>query len=68
MRAREKSFQIGEQVLILTPDSNSSKLFSRWTGSAVIENKLSADNYLVDMNDAVEHFHADKLRKYHITV
>jgi len=36
LRAREKSFQIGDQLLILTPDSTSSKLFSRWTGPAVI--------------------------------
>jgi len=27
LRAREKSFEIGDQVLILTPDSTSSKLF-----------------------------------------
>jgi len=68
LRAREKSFQIGDQVLILTPDSTSSKLFSRWTGPAVIKDKVSAHSYLVDTNGAVKHLHADKLRKYHINV
>ena len=68
LRAREKSFQIENMVLTLTPDSTSSKRFSRWTGPAVIKDKVSAHNYLVDMNGAVKHLHADKLRKYHINV
>ena len=68
LRAREKSFEIGDQVLIITPDSTSSKLFSKWTGPAVIKDKVSAHSYLVDMNGAVKHLHADKLRKYHINV
>jgi len=42
LRAREKAFEIGDQVLILTPDSTSSKLFSKWTGPAVIKDKVSA--------------------------
>jgi len=68
LRAREKSFEIGDQVLILTPDSTSSKLFSKWTGPAIIKDKVSAHSYLVDLNGAVKHLHADKLRKYHINV
>jgi len=68
LRAREKSFQIGDKVLILTPDSTSSKFFSRWVGPAVIKDKVSAHSYLVDMDGAVKHLHADKLRKYHINV
>jgi len=64
LRAKEKSFEIGQKVLVLTPDSTSSKTFSRWVGPAVIKDKLSNHIYLVDINGAVKHIHADKPRKY----
>jgi len=37
-------------------------------GPAVIKDKLSNHSYLVHINGAVKHIHADKLRKYHIQV
>ena len=40
LRAREKSFEIGQKVLVLIPDSSSSKTFSRWVGPAVIKGTL----------------------------
>jgi len=36
LRARQKSFDVGEQVLILIPDSTSSKVFIRWQGPAKV--------------------------------
>jgi len=68
LRAREKSFEIGQTVLVLIPDSTSSKTFSRWIGPAVIKDKLSNHSYVVDINGAVKHIHVDKLRKCHIQV
>jgi len=68
LRAREKSFDIGQRVLILMPDSTSSKLFSRWMGPGVIKEKKSNHTYLVDIHGSLKHIHADKLRKYHIDV
>ena len=68
LRAREKSFEFGQKVLILMPDSTSSKLFSRWIGLGIIKDKKSSHTYLVDINGSVKHIHADKLRKYHIAV
>ena len=68
LRAREKSFEIGQKVLVLMPDSTSSKLFSRWLGPGVIKDKKSGNSYLVDINGSVKHLHADKLRKYHIDI
>ena len=68
LRAREKSFNIGQKVLILMPDSTSSKLYSRWVGPGVIKEKKSAHTYLVDTNGSLKHIHADKLREYHIAV
>jgi len=55
LRAREKSFEIGQTVLVFTPDPTSSKTFSRWVGPAVIKDKLSNHSYLVDINGAVKH-------------
>jgi len=68
LRAKEKSVKIGQKVLVLTPGSTSLKTFSRRVGPAVIKDKVSNHSYLVDINGAVKHIHADKLRKYHIQV
>ena len=59
---------VGQKVLILMPDSTSSKLFSRWIGPGIIKDKKSSHTYLVDINGSVKHIHADKLRKYRIAV
>ena len=68
LRAREKSFEIGQKVLVLIPDSTSSKTFSRWVGPAVIKDRLSNHTYLVEINGSRNHLHADKIRKYHIQI
>ena len=68
MRAREKSFEIGQKVLVLIPDSTSSKTFPRWAGPAVIKDRLSNHTYLVEINGSRKHLHADKIRKYHIQI
>ena len=68
LRSHDKSFEIGEQVLILTPDSTSSKTFSRWKGPAVITVKKSPYSYIVDLNGTKMHVHANKLRKYNTRV
>ena len=65
MRAREKSFEIGQKVMVLVPDSTSSKTFSRWVGPAFIKDRLSNHTYLVEINESRKHLHADKIRKYH---
>jgi len=67
LRAREKSFEIGQR-LVLRPDSTSSKVFSRWQGPGIIKDKKSAHSYLVDINGSVKHIRADKLRKYHVAI
>ena len=68
LTAREKSFVIGQRVLVVMPDSTCSKMFSRWQRPGIIKDKKSAHSYLVDTNGSVKHIHADKLRKYHIVV
>jgi len=66
LRAREKSFAVGEQVLISIPDSTPSKLFSRWLGPANVVEKRSP--HIVEYNGVCRHLHADKLCKYHVSV
>ena len=68
LRTREKLFEVGQKVLVLVPDSTSSKLFSRWQGPGVIKEKKSAHSYIVEINGAVKHPLADKIRAYHINV
>jgi len=62
--AREKSFEIRQKVLVLIPDTRSSKTFSRWVGPAVIKNRLLNHTYSVEINGSRKHIHADKIRKY----
>ena len=68
LRSREKRFSIGESVLILQPDSTSSKTFSKWKGPAKIVDIKSDYSYMVEINNAVYHIHANRLRKYNVRV
>ena len=36
LRSRDKQFVVGNHVLILMPDSTSSKTFGKWTGPATV--------------------------------
>ena len=65
-RSQEKSFTIGESVLVLQKDSNSSKVFSKWTGPAVIFEVKSPSSYVVEFEDGSRRIlHANHLRKFH---
>ena len=50
LRSRDKHFDLGEQVLILTPDSTS-HLFNKWTGPARIVDVRSPYSYTVELED-----------------
>ena len=49
------------------PDSAASKTFSRWKGPAVIVEK-SPYSYIVEINGARQHMHANHLRKFYAQV
>ena len=68
LRSREKSFTVGEQVLVLIPNTTASKVFSRWQGPYTVTEVKSPHSYMVDVNGVSRHLHADKLRKYHVQV
>ena len=58
LRARDKHFDVGDSVIVLTPDYNFSRTYAR----CIAEVKSP---YLVDMPDGSRrHFHANKLRPY----
>ena len=58
---------MGEQVLILTPNTTSNKVFKQWKSGAITQVK-SPHSYMIKIDDAVRHVHVDKLRKCHVYV
>ena len=67
-RAREKQFAVGQQVIVLIPDSTN-KLMSRWQGPGTIVDTRSPQSYLVELNRGQRRWlHANKLRHYHARV
>ena len=67
LRSRDKSFDVGQQVLILIPDSTN-KTFSQWQGPATVIEKKAPYSYIIELNGARRHLHADKLRPYHVRI
>jgi len=68
LRSRENKFEIGNQVLILIPDTTASKVFSRWQEPATNVGTEPNNSYIVELNGSRKHLHVDKLRKYEISV
>ena len=65
LRAKDKHFKVGDQVIVLTPDSTHSRVYARWVGPATIAVVRNAYSYLVDMPDGSRHhYHANKLRRF----
>ena len=63
-KAKIKHFDVGDQVLVLWPDS-SNKLRAQWQGPGHITNKLSSFTYQVKLpSGSVRSFHANDLRLY----
>ncbi|GFQ82696.1 retrovirus-related Pol polyprotein from transposon 17.6 [Trichonephila clavata] len=64
-RSSVKNFSIGEQVVLLIPDS-SNKIYARWTGPGEIIQHHPLHSYKVKLSDrTVRHVHVNKIRKYH---
>ena len=62
LRSKNKQFYDGQAVMILSPDSTSSRLWSRWRAPAKIVNKQSEYSYLVEIDGTRRLVHAKKLR------
>ena len=64
LRARDKHFQEGVQVIVLAHD-NMSKGGNRWQGPGTVVNVKSPYSYLTDMGQGnLRHVHANKVRRY----
>ncbi|GFT34874.1 retrovirus-related Pol polyprotein from transposon 17.6 [Trichonephila clavipes] len=62
-RSSVKNFSIGEQVVLLIPDS-SNKIYARWTGPGEIIQHHPPHSYKVKLPDGtVRHVHVNKIRK-----
>ena len=68
LRSRDKHFEVGQQVLILTPNSTASSVFSRWKGPATVVEVKSPYSYIVEYNGGRQHVHANKLRQFNVRV
>jgi len=68
LRSKDKQFVLGEQVLLLTPNTTASKVYSQWKGPATVVEVKSPYSYLVELDGARHHVHANKLRKFHVRV
>ena len=67
-RAVDKHFSVGQQVIVLIPDS-AKKMVSRWQGPGTIIECRSPYSYLVELDQGQRRWlHANKLRPYHARV
>ena len=67
-RAVDKHFQVGQQVIVLIPDSTN-KFLSRWQGPGTVVSVKSPYSYLVELEQGqCRWLHANKLRPYHARV
>lgn len=64
LRARTKTFNVGDKVLVLEPET-SGKLKARWRGPAIVKERKRSDSYIVKLDDERPKWvHANKLRPY----
>jgi len=64
LRARHKTFHVGDQVIVLAP-AGGSKLCNRWQGPGTIAKVMSKNSYLVDLgSNGTRHVHANKIRHF----
>jgi hypothetical protein len=68
LRTRSKKFVVGKKCPILQKDSNSSRVFSKWHGTAEIIKIKSPDSYIVELYGKRMHIHANYLRHFNVRV
>jgi len=68
LRSTLRSFEEGDQVIVLIPDSTN-KMKAKWQGPAVVHSKKSKNSYMISMPDgAVRCLHANMLRTYDVPI
>ena len=59
LRSKDKHFSVGEKVLVLSPDSTASKVYSRWKGPAEIIEIKSPYSYVVECDGHRQYVHTN---------
>ncbi|XP_072174277.1 uncharacterized protein [Diadema setosum] len=62
-KARQRSFKVGDEVLVLLPTDHN-KLLMHWKGPFRVVGTVGKLDYRVDLGSRVTTFHANLLRKY----
>jgi len=63
-RSRDKEFKPGDSVLVLQPNTTTSRMFSSWKGPAQVVEKLSPYSYMVELDGAQYRLHANHLKRF----
>ena len=63
-KARDRSFEAGDEVLLLLPNDKN-KLLMQWKGPFVVLEKKNAMDYRIDLGHRQQTFHANMLKKYY---
>jgi len=66
LRSKDKHFEVGEKVLILTPDSTASRAFNKWTALLLLWKFCPPYIYVVDVAGIMRHFDTNKLCNCHV--
>ncbi|XP_071791644.1 uncharacterized protein [Asterias amurensis] len=62
-RTKDRTFQVGDQALVLLPTDNN-KLLMQWKGPFDVVRKVAQNDYCLEMKDKQRTFHANLLKKY----
>ena len=63
-RAKPRSFQAGDYVLLLLPAKNN-KLELKWQGPFLVKQQVRDNNYIIDVKGCHRTYHAKLLRRYY---
>ena len=64
LRSQDRHFKVGDEVLILLPDSTS-KLLMSWSGPYTVLERRNKVNYLIDEKGKPKLYHANLLKQYY---
>lgn len=64
LKSQDRTFQPGDEVLVLLPDS-SSKLLMAWSGPFTVLERRNKVNYLIEDGGKQKLYHANLLKRYH---
>ena len=63
LRSTDRSFQVGDRVIILSPVGGTAKFRRRWQCPGVVVEVKSPYSYIVEIDNIRHHVHVNKVRK-----